>query len=64
MNHEVRELNDAELEAVSGGMTCETACVVSNIHQMTAIALGVLGNNDGAQYFSGLATGVFNGGCK
>lgn len=61
---DMRELNDAELEAVSGGMTCEAACVVSNIHKMTAIALGVLGDNDGAQRYGGLADGVFIGGCQ
>ena len=62
--NDMRELNDAELEAVSGGMTCETAVVVANIHQMTAIALGVLGDGAGANYFGGLADGVMMGGCK
>ena len=60
----MRELNDAELEAVSGGMTCETAAVVANIHKMTAIALVVLGNGEGANYFGGLADGVMIGGCQ
>jgi hypothetical protein len=45
-------------------MTCETAVVVANIHQMTAIALGVLGDGEGANYFGGLADGVMMGGCK
>jgi hypothetical protein len=61
---DICKLNDTELETVSGGMTCETACAVANIHQMTAIALGVLGKSDGAQYFGGLAAGVFAGGCR
>ena len=34
---------DAELEAVSGGMTCEAALVVAEIHAMTVQALGALG---------------------
>ena len=61
--NDIRELNDAELEAVSGGMTCETATVVATIHKMTAIAAGALGLKEKANNFYGYASGVVEGAC-
>jgi hypothetical protein len=61
---ENRKLNDAELEVVSGGMTCDTALIVSNIYLTAATALLGLDNPAGASYFAGKAGGVREGaGC-
>ena len=62
--NDIRELNDAELEAVSGGMTCETAKVVFAIHMLTATALEGLGRTSDANFFYGKAAGTIEGGCK
>jgi hypothetical protein len=64
MNTDLRELNDVELEGVSGGMTCETARTVARIHNLTAMALGLLGNQQGESYYYGMADGVYAGGCR
>jgi hypothetical protein len=64
MNTEIRELNDAELEAVSGGMTCQTARMVALIHLTTATALYGLGQTAAGDIFLGKAGGVVDGGCK
>jgi hypothetical protein len=61
--NDMRELNDAELEAVSGGMTCQTAKIVADIHRLTSEALYGLGNPIGGAYYGGLASGVTSGGC-
>jgi hypothetical protein len=43
MSNDVSSLNDAELEAVCGGMTCDTARIVAGIHATTAEVLGRVG---------------------
>jgi bacteriocin-like protein len=60
---EIRELNDAELETVSGGMDCNTAKVVADIHRLTATALEGLGRGCYAAFFGGKAAGIEQGGC-
>jgi hypothetical protein len=59
----IRELNGAELEAIVGGMDCQTALVVSSIYDLTADALSALGNTEGATYNAGKAAGVRIGAC-
>ena len=62
--NDIRELNDAELEAVSGGMKCEHARVIASVHKMTNLALLILGDEKGANYFIGASDGVQTGaGC-
>lgn len=62
--YETGELNDAELEAVAGGMDCDTALVVSNIYLTAATALLGLGDLGTAGYFIGKSAGVKEGaGC-
>lgn len=61
--NDIRELNDAELEAVSGGMDCKTALIVSDIYATTALALRALGNDMMGNFFAGKAAGVAEGGC-
>jgi hypothetical protein len=63
MNTEIRVLNDAELETVSGGMDCKTAQVVAKIYSMTGDILGAAGDRAGAIAFYGRAVGVLEGGC-
>lgn len=63
MNTEIRELNDAELENVSGGMSCKTALVVAQIYSMTGDILNAAGDYAGAVAFYGRAAGVIEGGC-
>jgi hypothetical protein len=61
---ETRELNGAEVEVVAGGMTCDTALVVSNIYLTAATALLGLGQPAKAAYFAGKSGGVTEGaGC-
>ena len=64
MSNDVSSLNDAELEAVCGGMTCDTARIVAGIHATTAEVLGRVGQVGLALYFLGLAGGVTNGACR
>lgn len=61
--NDIRKLNDAELEAVSGGMTCETAHMVADIYKLTSTALYGLGQPIMGAYYGGLASGVIAGGC-
>ena len=63
MNTEIRELNDAELEAVSGGMSCNTALAVSKVYHTFADTLGILGDKAGSDYMHGKGQGVAIGGC-
>ena len=59
--NDIRELNDAELEAVSGGMTCQEAKVVASVHKMTSFALSLMGDDKGSNYFIGVADGLQTG---
>jgi hypothetical protein len=62
--NDIRELNDAELEAVSGGMKCEDARVIASVYKMTSLALSLLGDEKGANYFIGASDGIQTGaGC-
>jgi hypothetical protein len=61
--NDICKLNDTELEAVAGGMTCATAYKVAKIHEVTAKALAGLGDKEGAAYFNGMAEGAKTGAC-
>jgi bacteriocin-like protein len=63
MNYETHELNDAELNEVSGGMDCRSAIAVAQVYVSVAGVLGALGDSAGSAYFSGQAKGVLQGGC-
>jgi hypothetical protein len=60
---EAFELNNAELNEVSGGMTCAQAAGTARILAGTANVLAALGNNADSNYISGLANGFVAGGC-
>ncbi|MDO9459401.1 MAG: hypothetical protein Q7N95_04705 [Alphaproteobacteria bacterium] len=61
--NDIHEMNDAELQTVAGGMTCEAAHVVASIHRMTAQALTALGQPAQAAYYGGMAIGTVSGAC-
>ena len=61
--NDICKLNDTELEAVSGGMTCQAAKVVADIHHLTADALRGLGRPVQAAYYDGMAMGGLSGAC-
>jgi hypothetical protein len=62
--NDIRELNDAELEAISGGMTCQAAKAAYGVHMITGDILQGMGRYTEASYFYGVAQGVIDGGCK
>jgi hypothetical protein len=64
MKYEAREVNDAELEAVAGGMTCDAAVVLSRIYGAAANVLMGLGHPAMAAALAGQGIGVLQGaGC-
>jgi hypothetical protein len=60
---ETRKLNDAELEAVTGGMTCAAACVLAITYLACAAGLALAGNQTAANKYIDKAEGVAQGGC-
>ena len=60
----LRDLNDAELEAVSGGMDCSAAIVVARIYQSTGNVFKGLGDYVGAAEYYNMARGILVGGCN
>jgi hypothetical protein len=64
MNHEVRELNDAELDEVSSGaINCEVAVVLKDFFKSISDALIGMGQTKMGYYFAGKADGTFVAGC-
>jgi hypothetical protein len=63
MNSKTYELNDTDLNEVSGGMTCAQAAGTARILAGMANVLAILGNNADSNYLSGLADGFVAGGC-
>jgi hypothetical protein len=60
----VRELNDAELDVVSGGMDCQSAKIVASVYALTGLALHALGDTKGGEWFDAVSIGVrVGGGC-
>jgi len=59
----IRELNDAELEAVSGGLDCGSAIAVGLIDMCTATALAALGDMTASGRYLGRAEGRVDGAC-
>lgn len=57
------ELNDAELEAVAGGLDCNAAVAIGWIYTITAMALNALGDKVGAAQFLGKSQGILQGAC-
>ena len=54
--------DDAELEEVVGGMTCQAALALHSIYEITGDILNTLGS-DRAHFYWGKADGVAQGGC-
>ena len=63
MNTEIRELNDAELEEVSGGMSCNTALAIAKVYRSFSDTFGILGDYQGQLAFGAMGLGVASGGC-
>jgi hypothetical protein len=63
INSKIRELNDTDLDEVSGGMTCDQAHTLANIYLACAIGLGVAGKQALSDQYKDKATGVLQGGC-
>jgi hypothetical protein len=64
MNNDVRELNEAELEGVTGGMDCKTGHAIAETYRLAGAVLGALGNHEGANRMYGTAYGVSVGACN
>jgi hypothetical protein len=61
--NDIRELNDAELEAVSGGMSCNAALAVAKVYGTFGDTLSILGDSLGAANMWGKGSGIASGGC-
>jgi hypothetical protein len=61
--NDIRELNDAELEAVTGGMSCNTALAMAKVYRSFGDTLGILGDYHGELAFNAMGLGVASGGC-
>ena len=58
MISEICELNDAELEVVAGGMTCDAAMGAAEVYATTSKILGIMGDTQRSDIFAGMAMGV------
>lgn len=57
------ELNDAELDEVPGGMTCENAKLESSVYNSLSNWYGSIGMSAASVGYLGLSIGVLRGGC-
>jgi mersacidin/lichenicidin family type 2 lantibiotic len=57
-------ISGEELRAAVGGMTCKQAGDLSVGYATVAGVLSVMGNEEAAQYYYGLAEGVSRGACS
>jgi hypothetical protein len=64
MKNEGRELNEADLEGVNGGMDCKTGAAIADTYRLAGGILGALGNHEGAANMYGRAYGVSVGACN
>jgi hypothetical protein len=58
MISEICKLNEAELEVVAGGMTCDAASGAAEVYATTS---KILGDTTGSDIFLGMAIGVRQG---
>jgi hypothetical protein len=61
MISEICKLNEAELEVVAGGMTCDAASGAAEVYATTSKILGIMGDTTGSDIFLGMAIGVRQG---
>jgi len=61
MISDIRELNDDELEVLAGGMDCKWAVIVAKIYLASSDILTAAGNEKGAEFALGNASGVLTG---
>jgi bacteriocin-like protein len=63
MNNDVRELNDDELNEVSGGLDCKSAVAVGQFYMGLSKVMYALGNDIMGAYYGGKGSGIITGGC-
>jgi hypothetical protein len=63
LNDEALELNDVELEIVSGGMDCKTGTALSNFYYGLADCMKAIGNTPLYLVFTGMGSGIATGAC-
>jgi len=60
---DIRELSINELDAVSGGMDCQTGIAIAQTFALAGQILGAFGNYEGAANMFGRSYGVSVGAC-
>ena len=63
MNSKTHELNDAELNEVSGGLDCKSALIVGQFYTGLSKVMYALGNDIMGAYYGGKGSGIITGGC-
>jgi hypothetical protein len=64
MIDKIRELNESVLNAVSGGLSCDSATAIGLIDMCTATALAALGDMTASGRYLGRAEGRLDGACS
>jgi hypothetical protein len=63
LNNEASELNEAELEVVSGGMDCKTGQALGKFYNGLSDCMAAIGNYDLAIQFAGTASNYIHKSC-